>query len=150
MKIIKDNYKKEDNKKEYNVVCEYCNSELFIEDSDITVGDYGMGRIICPCCGNETYPEELSDFVTLTKDNIKFPIHYAKFGKSNGCVKLSDEAIDKEVRRLLQTFDDNDDNDWFRYWASGDTIIFVMKLVGDGEYNIYVCKNYYETFLNIN
>ena len=42
------------------------------------------------------------------------------------------------------------ENGWEIYTGSGDTMIFVFKFDEDKEYGVYVCKNYYETFIPFN
>ena len=134
--------------KTYKITCEHCNSELEVEDDDIQVGAYGMGYVVCPCCGEATYADELADYFPLTKDNVEFPVHYYSFNKA---VSIADNTINKWVKECIETFDSNDENDCVRYTGSGDTMVFVFKLFdGDKEYDVYVCKNYYETFIPFN
>ena len=130
--------------KTYKITCENCDSELEVEDDDIQVGVYGMGYVVCPCCGEETYSDELADYFQLTKDNVEFPTHYYSF--SDG-VHIDDNTINKWVKECIEEFDPNDENDWCRFTGSGDTMVFVSKLDEDEEYDVYVCKNYYETFI---
>ena len=133
--------------KTYKITCEHCNSELEVEDDDIQVGAYGMGYVVCPCCGEETYADELADYFPLTKDNVEFPTHYYSFNKA---VNIDDDTINKLVKECIERFDHNDENDWVRYIGSGDTMVFVFKFSEDAGYNVYVCKNYYETFIPFN
>ena len=133
--------------KTYKITCEHCDSELEVEDDDIQVGVYGMGYVVCPCCGEETYSDELADYFPLTKDNLEFPVHYSSFNKA---VSIDDNTINKWVKECIEKFDPNDENDWVRYTGSGDTMVFVFKFDGDKEYDVYVCKNYYETFIPFN
>lgn len=53
-------------------------------------------------------------------------------------------------KKCIEKFDSNDENDWVRYIGSGDTMVFVFKFDGDKKYDVYVCKNYYETFIPFN
>ena len=130
--------------KTYKITCEHCDSELEVEDDDISVGMYGMGYVVCPCCGEETSADELADYFPLTKDNVEFPTHYYSF--SDG-VHIDDDTVNKWVKECIEEFDPNDENDWCRFTGSGDTMVFVSKLDEDEEYDVYVCKNYYETFI---
>lgn len=145
MKILKDNCSKEEPKPEvYHITCEQCGSELEVTNDDISVGKYGMGYVKCPCCGEETYSDELADYFPLTKDNLEFPLHY---DSSSDGIHIDDDRINKWVRECIENFYTNDKNDWCRFTGSGDTMVFVFKFDEDEEYNVYVCKNYYETFL---
>ena len=146
MKVLKNKFNEE--KETLKLFCEHCGSELEVEDDDIQVGTHGMGYVVCPCCGEETYSDELADYFPLTKDNVEFPTHYYSFNKA---VNIDDDTINKLVKECIERFDANDENDWVRYTGSGDTMVFVFKLFeGDKEYDVYVCKNYYETFIPFN
>ena len=153
MIVLKDKYnhvtqKQDESKpKTYKITCENCDSELEVEDDDIQVGTHGMGYVVCPCCGEETYADELADYFQLTKDNVEFPTHYYSF--SDG-VHIDDDTVNKWVKECIEEFDPNDENDWCRFTGSGDTMVFVSKLDEDEEYDVYVCKNYYETFIPFN
>lgn len=148
MIVLKNKYNhvaQESNKpKTYEITCENCESELEVEDDDIKVGTYGMGYVVCPCCGENTYPDEFANRLSLTKDNLRFPVHYSSSKKA---INVDDDTINKWVRECIEKFDPNDENDWLRYAGSGDTMVFVLKFEDDGDYQIYVCKNYYETFV---
>lgn len=153
MIVLKDKYNHvkqkqgESKPKTYKITCEHCDSELVVEDDDIQVGAYGAGYVVCPCCGEETYADELADYFPLTKDNVEFPTHYYSF---NNGVHIDDDTINKWVKKCIEKFDPNDENDWCRFTGSGNTMVFVSKLDEDEEYDVYVCKNYYETFIPFN
>ena len=148
MIVLNDKYNHakhtESKPKTYKITCENCDSELEVEDDDIQVGTHGMGYVVCPCCGEETYADELADYFQLTKDNVEFPTHYYSF--SDG-VHIDDDTVNKWVKECIEEFDPNDENDWCRFTGRGDTMVFVSKLDEDEEYDVYVCKNYYETFI---
>lgn len=148
MIVLNDKYNRmmqtESKPKTYKIACENCESELEVEDDDIKVGTYGMGYVVCPCCGEKTYPDKFADRFPLTKDNVEFPTHYSSFDKA---VNIDNDTINKWVKECIENFDHNDENDWCRFTGSGDTMVFVFKFDEDEEYYVYVCKNYYETFI---
>ena len=150
MIVLKDKYsyvtQKQDEfkPKTYKITCENCDSELEVEDDDIQVGVYGMGYVVCPCCGEETYADELADYFPLNKDNVKFPTHYFSYNKA---ISVDDDTINKWVKECIEKFDSNDEHDWCRFTGRGDTMVFVFKFGEDARYDVYVCKNYYETFI---
>ena len=151
IKIIKNNYKIQPNEEliknnKIRIHCSKCDSELEITEEDTHIGWMGARFITCPCCGEESMVDEL-DGITLTKDNVKFPTHYYSFNKA---VNIDDDTINKLVKECIERFDPNDENDWVRYIGSGDTMVFVFKFSEDAGYNVYVCKNYYETFIPFN
>ena len=151
MIVLKDKHNRIEQEKSkpktYKITCENCESELEVEDDDIKVGTYGMGYVVCPCCGEKTYPDEFADRFPLTKDNLRFPIHYSSYNKA---IRVDDDTINKWVKECIDRFDPNDENDWLRYAGSRDTMVFVFKFDKDKEYDVYVCKNYYETFIPFN
>ena len=148
MIVLKDKHNRtiqdESKPKTYKITCEHCDSELEVEDDDIQVGVYGMGYVVCPCCGEETYSDELADYFSLTKDNLEFPVHYFSF---KNAVSVDDDTINKWVKECIEKFDPNDENDLVRYIGRGDTMVFVFKVDEDKGYNVYVCKNCYEAFI---
>ena len=152
MKILKDNSKNIEVKEEninifpLKIKCSECDSELEITEEDTHIGWMGARFITCPCCGEESMVDEL-DGITLTKDNVEFPTHYSS---SNKAISVDDDTINKWVKECIEKFDPNDENDWLRYAGSGDTMVFVFKFDEDKEYDVYVCKNYYETFIPFN
>lgn len=130
--------------KTYKVTCD-CNAELEVEESDLEVGNYGLKYCICPCC-NEKYYDDSFGEIKLNKNNLSFPRHYSCFEDG---IKLKDEEINNMVRECIERFDKNDDEDFVRYVATGNTFVIVFKMIDDEEYNVFVSKNYYETFLPI-
>ena len=152
IKVLKDNSNNIEVKEEniamfpLKIKCSECDSELEITEEDTHIGWMGARFITCPCCGEESMVDEL-DGITLTKDNVEFPTHYYSFNKA---VNIDDDTINKWVKECIERFDPNDENDWVRYIGSGDTMVFVFKFDEDTGYNVYVCKNCYETFIPIN
>ena len=152
IKILKDNSNNIEVKEEniamfpLKIKCSECDSELEITEEDTHIGWMGARFITCPCCGEESMVDEL-DGITLTKDNVEFPLHYYS---SKNAVSVNDDTINKWVKECIDRFDPNDENDWLRYAGSKDTMVFVFKFDEDKEYDVYVCKNYYETFIPFN
>src|SRR5574344_1281366 len=60
----------------FRTECEYCNTELELDESDVHIGSYGLYDYICPCCKMKN---TIDDGIDLTKDNLQFPIHYYSF-----------------------------------------------------------------------
>ena len=83
-------------------VCEYCDSELEYEESDIRFGALGCACINCPCCGEENvlYEEE---GLQLTQDNVEFPTHFFHTSKETGAVdccnnkEIKNQELDKKI-----------------------------------------------------
>ena len=148
MKIIKNKFEdvQENIKKELIIECDRCGSELEITEEDTYIGAYGAAYVMCPCCNEETMVEEL-DGITLTKDNIEYPLHFVRTNKDMRCVKdVSPEEIKKEIKRGIEYFRENKD-EWVHYISYGDVFITVFRFDGDEEYQVVVTKDYYDTYI---
>ena len=142
MRIIVDRYRKANREDEYPMIttCDNCGSDYEIEYDDTYIGALGCRYVKCPCCGHENM---MDDGIQLTKDNLKFPDHYFSF--ANG-VKISDEAVDRDVKRCIEALRNSKDKRFYATRAgTGDTHIFVFRYDGDEEYFVYVGKGGYET-----
>ena len=149
MKILKDNSKNNVVKKEIlpktiTTFCDNCYSELEITEEDTYIGWLGARFITCPCCGEESMVEELEG-ITLTKDNLKFPIHFLRTNKDLRHVKeVEPDRIIESIKRGIEYFRTNKD-EFAWCTANGDTYLSVFKYTGDEEYQIVVSKDFYET-----
>lgn len=127
-------------------VCEYCDSELEYEESDIRFGALGCACINCPCCGEENvlYEEE---GLQLTQDNVEFPTHFFHTSKETGAVDCcNNKEIKKYIRKAIDYFRNNkDENNWF--CCTGNLYIDVSKWEGDENYWVVVSNNYYDTYI---
>lgn len=149
MKVLKNNYNLEEDTitpKSIQIKCDRCGSELEITVEDTYIGAYGAVYLICPCCNEETMVEEL-DGITLTKDNIKFPLHFVRTNKNMRCVKeIEPEEIEKEIKRGIEYFRINKE-EWAYYMGYGDMSITIFRYDGDEEYHVLVAKDYYDTYI---
>lgn len=147
MKVLKNNYNTvfaEDIEKE--LVCEVCRSELEYEESDVTVGQYGCAYVKCPLCGYDNYIED-GNHITLTKDNVEFPIHFAHTSEETGAVNCcTNNEIKKYIHKAIEYFRENKDaTNWF--CCTGNLYIEVSKWEGDENYWVVVSKDYYDTYI---
>jgi hypothetical protein len=126
----------------FRTECEYCNTELELDESDAHIGSYGLYDYVCPCCKMKN---ELDDGINLNKDNLQFPIHYYSFKDGKN---ISDEEIDKWVKQGIKYLEEHTDE---YSWSvgTGDSKVFVQKFDEDNEYSITVCKGYYEVEIPI-
>ena len=101
IKILKDNLKNIEVKEEniamfpLKIKCSECDSELEITEEDTHIGWMGARFINCPCCGEDTMIDEL-DGITLTKDNLEFPVHFNRTTKG---LRHVVEDIYKEIQK---------------------------------------------------
>lgn len=151
MKILKDNSKNNVVKREMlpktiTTFCDNCDSELEITEEDTYIGWLGTRFITCPCCGEESMVEELEG-ITLTKDNIKFPVHFKRTNKDLKNVKeIDNDEIAKEINKAITYFRENkDEYSW--YISYGDLFVIVFRYEEDEDYFVLVTRDFYETYI---
>lgn len=152
MKVLKDNSRnvevKEENTTLYplKINCSECDSELEITEEDTHIGWLGARFINCPCCGNEAMIDEL-DGITLTKDNLEFPVHFIRTAKGlRHVVEVNSNEIVNEIKKAITYFRENKD-EFCWYTSHGDLFLIVFRYSGDEEYFVMVTKDFYETYI---
>ena len=149
MKILKNNCSIKETKNivnSLNIQCNICGSELEITEEDTHIGVYGAAHVTCPCCGDETMVEELEG-ITLTKDNIEFPVHFYRTNKNLRNVKeVEPSRIIDDIKRSVEYFRRNKD-EFAWCTATGDTFLTVFRFSDDEEYHVVVSKDHYETYI---
>ena len=151
IKIIKNNYKIQSNEEliknsKIRIHCSECDSELEITEEDTHIGWLGARFITCPCCGKEAMVDEL-DGITLTKDNLEFPVHFNRTTKGlRHVVEINSDEIIKEIQRGITYFRGNKD-EYYWYTSYGDLFLIVFRYSGDEEYFVMVTKDFYETYI---
>lgn len=154
MVVLKNNYNNEKSSLKKTIlpyprlcVCDNCKSELSYEESDVYVGEYGAAYVNCPLCGYDNMLDNNEKSITLTKDNVQFPIHFYHCSTTTGAVNTCTNKYIKEVIedgiKYLRAYTD----EYFYYSATGNTIVFVFKMSGDEEYQIYVTNDFYNTYI---
>ena len=104
-----------------------------------------MGYVMCHFCQNKYYDEEWADMLILDKYNLEYPTHYEDF--SNG-IDVENEKINAMVKYYIEKLE-KDTEEFVSFRMCENTAIFVFRFEDDNEYNVYVCKNYQETFIPI-
>lgn len=149
MKVLRDNtneIKEEKIPEVLKIHCNECGSELEITENDTHIGWLGARFITCPCCGEESMVDELNG-ITLTKDNLKFPVHFNRTTKGlRHVVETKSDEIIKEIKRAITYFRENKD-DWNWYTSYGDLFVNIYRYDGDEEYFVLVTKDFYETHI---
>lgn len=150
IKVIQNNFNQSElNKKEgmpltVHTFCDYCDSELEVSKEDTHIGWLGAAYVTCPCCKRETMVDEL-DGITLTKDNVEFPVHFRRTNKDlRNVVEVQNDEIIKEIQRGIDYFRTNKAE---YYWCSSyrDLFVIIFRYKGDEEYSVLVTKDFYET-----
>lgn len=159
MNVLKDNYNK--SYKSYmqyweeiqsktiqpyprKLICENCKSELEYEKSDLRMGEYGHMHIDCPLCQHDNMLEENENNITLTVNNIEFPIHFHHTSKDTGAVDCCNNNTIKEyLYKAINYFRKNkDEYDWGGH-ITGNLYIQVHRYSDDKEYDVTISNDFY-------
>lgn len=125
--------------------CSYCDSLLLVDKEDVHEGYMGSAVITCPVCMHEEFLYEDDLDRTITAETVKFPDNFWYFGDKYS-KKLNEEDIRHYIKDAVDYFRENPNNFCYQT-GSGDTMIYVLNFSGDQEYDIVVCKGYYETHI---
>lgn len=152
MKVLKDNYNEITTittntiKKPYprELTCEKCGSSLEYEESDLRMGEYGCMHIDCPLCGYDNMIDDNENNITLTVDNIEFPLHFYHISKETDAVDIcNNEHVKSYLRKAIDYFRKNKkEYDWGN-WITGNFYIHVHRYSGDEEYQVIVSNDFY-------
>lgn len=151
IKVLKDNSKNIEVKEEntmfpLKIKCSQCDSEIEIVEEDTHIGWMGARFISCPCCGEEAMVDEL-DGITLTKDNLEFPVHFNRTTKGlRNVVEVNSDEIINGIKKAITYFRENKE-EWNWYTSYGDLFLSVYRHPGDEEYFVMVTKDFYETYI---
>ena len=152
MKVLKDNYNHEEELQDESSypkmkICEQCESELEYDESDLYIGEYGLAFIDCPLCGcnNVLYDE---DGVTLTADNIQFPMHFSYISKESGAVDCCDnETVKGYIKKGINYLRKYKDETHYGGHMTGNLYVDIQKWKGDESYEVVVSNNFYCTHI---
>lgn len=146
------------------IICEACNSRIFITEIDIDiVPDFlppyycekcyhnfdtpyyiGAGGHIyakCPLCGNEEY---IGEGIEITEQNIEYPKH---FYSNDNAVEIDNHTINQWIKDCIKHL--SEENNYY-FTSCGDTYILAYMDDLDSDYaNIVVAKQYKETIIKI-
>ena len=151
IKVIQNNFNQSHLNKKVEIkhevvhtVCSNCDSELEVSKEDTHIGWLGAAFVKCPCCGQETMVCEL-DGITLTKDNINYPVHFSRVNKDlRNVVEVQKDKVVEEIQRGIDYFRVNK-NEYYWYTCYGDLFLIVFRYEGDEEYFVLVTRDFYET-----
>ena len=127
--------------------CEMCGSKLEYEKEDMEVGVLGAMHVKCPLCGYNNMLDGNECDITLTKDNVEFPLHFFYSSKEDGAKDVfNNEEIKKCINDAIEFFRKNKDAyHWFTSY--GNLYISVRKFEGDEEYDVMVTDRHWETYI---
>lgn len=151
IKVIQNNFNKNNLNKKVEVkpevvhtICNHCDSELEVSKEDVHIGWLGAAFVKCPCCGQETMVDELEG-ITLTRDNISYPVHFNRTNKDlRNVIEVQKDEVIKEIQRGIDYFRTNKGESYW-YSSHGDLFVIIFRYEGDEEYSILVTRDFYET-----
>lgn len=127
------------------LVCESCKSELEYDESDLRMGEYGCVYVGCPICGQDNMLENDEHSITLTKDNIEFPLHFHHVCKKTGAKDIcNQENIRKRIKDAIKYFRKNKSEYDYGCWFSGNLYLHVHRYSDDENYTVTVSNDFYE------
>ena len=150
IKVLKDNSKNIEVKEEKYIepyprklICEGCQSELEYDETDLIMGEYGCMHVDCPICGEHNMLVDNEKSITLTVDNIEFPIHFHHVSEETGAKDVCNtEEIRERLRSAITYFRKNKDEYIWHSWC-GNLYVMVHRWSGDEEYEVVVSKDFY-------
>ena len=149
IKIIQNNFKQKINEEvkmkpeTVHTFCDQCGSELEVSKEDTHIGWLGAAFVKCPCCGQESMVEEL-DGITLTKDNIDYPVHFNRTNKDlKNVIEVQKDEVINEIQKGINYFRINK-NEFYWYTCFGDLFLIIFRYDDDEEYHIVVTRDFYE------
>ena len=139
MKVIGQKIKDAQSMWPKRVMCDECQAELEVDESDVYVGEFGCHLFKCPCCGREAAIDGIERDTPPTFSKTFWHTYVGKdkvFHVDNDVIQ---EMINKCVRLLVS--DEAGVGD-FTVDARGDAIVYAFKYADCIE--ILVTQNFYE------
>ena len=124
------------------VSCEVCGAELEVGETDMKYGEYGLGYIRCPVCGDSIYFDGIE--MKVTPDNMLYPKHFKSFERG---VPLSQEETQIYARAVYKVLLNSDLSVDYAYTSVGDTAVIGVKNAAKIE--IFVAKKYDDFYVYI-
>ena len=145
MKVISQKVKDVQSMWPKRVMCDNCEAELEIEESDVFVGEFGCHLFKCPCCGREVAIDGIErDTPPIFRKTF---FHYS--ATKDGTVQSKhipdnevQEMIDKCVHRLIS---EDVEAGEYTMEATGDTAVYAFKY--EDCMDIIVTQDYYNDTL---
>lgn len=123
-------------------VCEHCKSELEYDREDLRMGEYGCMFLDCPLCNHDNMIDDHEDNITLTVNNIEFPVHFHHVNSKCAVERGNTDEIRYELKRAIEYFRKNKDEYTWHTW-SGNLFVLVHRWSGDEQYEVVVSTDFY-------
>ena len=125
------------------VMCDNCEAELEIEESDVFVGELGCYLFKCPCCGREVAIDGIERDM---KPTFKQTFLHIFTGKSDDTIHIKDDEIQRMINHCVsKLIPDDVEAGEFSMQGYGDTVVYAFKY--EDYIEILVTQDYYEDTL---
>ena len=143
MRIISQRIKDAQSEWPKRVMCENCQAELEIEESDVFVGEFGCHLFECPCCGCKV---AIDDIGRDTPPTFKQTFLHIYDDKSNNTKHIKDDEIQQMINHCVNNLISDDvEAGEFSMQGYGDTVVYAFKYEDCIE--ILVTQDYYNDTL---
>lgn len=130
------------------LICDYCDSELEYDESDLYMKEYGCMYVDCPVCGHSNMLVENEHSIILTKDNVVFPLHFHHISKDDGAVdNCNEETVRKYIDEFIRYLRNHHDEYFCGGYVNGNTYVIVERFDGDNDYEVTVSNDFYQTYI---
>ena len=144
MKVISQKVKEAQSMWPKRVLCDECQAELEIEESDVFVGEFGCHLFKCPCCGREVAIDGIERDM---KPTFKQTFWHTHVGKSNNTVHIEDDEVQRMIDKCVSNLISDDvEAGEFSKQGTGDTVVYAFKY--EDCIDILVTQDYYEDTLS--
>ena len=143
MRIISQRIKDAQSEWPKRVMCENCQAELEIEESDVFVGEFGCHLFKCPCCNKTT---SIDGFDRDTPPTFKQTFWHTHVDKSNDTKHIEDDEVQRMINHCVSNLVSDDvEAGEFSVQGTGDTVVYAFKY--EDCIDILVTQDYYEDTL---
>ena len=143
MKVISQKVKDVQSMWPKRVMCDNCEAELEIEESDVFVGEFGCHLFKCPCCGREVAIDGIERDM---KPTFKQTFLHIFTGKSDDTIHIKDDEIQRMINHCVsKLIPDDVEAGEFSMQGYGDTAVYAFKYEDCIE--IIVTQDYYNDTL---
>ena len=143
MKVISQKIKDAQAMWPKRVICDNCEAELEIEESDVFVGEFGCYLFKCPCCGREV---AIDDIGRDTPPTFRKTFWHTYVSKSNDTKHIEDDEVQRMINHCVsKLIPDDVEAGEFSMQGYGDTVVYAFKYEDCIE--ILVTQDYYNDTL---
>ena len=145
MKVISQKIKEAQSMWPKRVMCDNCEAELEIEESDVFVGEFGCHLFECPCCGRKVAIDGIErDTLPIFRKTF---FHYSATKESTVPFKhIPDNEVQKMIDGCVHRLISEDVKAGeYTTEAMGDTAVYAFKY--EDCMDIIVTQDYYNDTL---